>query len=311
MNGKTDQSAPKRPDSCPRCRSVDPKVRLCFPVVLPCNHPWHSTAATATPQTRTTMSASQALKDLVHCWDVFYSHLPDGEYRGLGGLRAAFREHRNLVPEVDVKPVPLTAEENQDDGRAVQGNQKYIGDNSVPTGRDCGIINISDSEVVPPQICAKQVPTDSHAQGTTPATQPKVKATYVGAPKIFALEQCCRQIDEAFGDYGCYLVGSALDRPDWRDVDVRFIMEDKKFAELFPDAGDYREQDQRWLLLTVAISEWLSKITGLPIDFQIQSQTHANARHRGKRSALGLKIDWKSSAQPSAPSVSEPQKENQ
>jgi hypothetical protein len=64
-----------------------------------------------------------------------------------------------------------TEEENQDDGRAVQGNQKYIGDNSVPTGRDCGIINISDSEVVPPQICAKQVPADSQAQGTTPATQ--------------------------------------------------------------------------------------------------------------------------------------------
>lgn len=116
------------------------------------------------------------------------------------------------------------------------------------------------------------------------------KASYVGAPAVFALEQACRDINDAFGGYGCYLVGSALERADWRDVDVRFIMKDEDFAVLFPNAGQCWEQDPRWLLLTVSISERLSKITGLPIDFQIQPQTHANEKHKGIRSALGLRI---------------------
>jgi hypothetical protein len=121
----------------------------------------------------------------------------------------------------------------------------------------------------------------------------KRKASHVGAPAVFVLEQACQQIGDAFGDYGCYLVGSALERPDWRDVDVRFIMPDDEFDRLFPDAGHdggWWEHDPRWLLLTVAISEHLSRLTGLPIDFQFQPQTHANERHKGgRRSALGMR----------------------
>jgi hypothetical protein len=104
---------------------------------------------------------------------------------GTGEVPAAPSEHS------------VEIEENQDDGRAVQGNQKYIDDNRVPAGRDCGTPNRSDSEVAPPLTEASQpepmcaecgkpankhycyfgssspktfqpVPTDSHAQGTTP-----------------------------------------------------------------------------------------------------------------------------------------------
>jgi hypothetical protein len=116
------------------------------------------------------------------------------------------------------------------------------------------------------------------------------KAIYIGAPACFALELACRDICEAFNGYGCYVVGSVLDKPDWRDVDIRFIMKDEDFAKLFPNAGQHWEHDARWLLMTVSISEHLSKITGLPIDFQFQPQTHANDRHKGKRSAIGLRI---------------------
>jgi hypothetical protein len=116
------------------------------------------------------------------------------------------------------------------------------------------------------------------------------KAVYIGAPACFALELGCREICDAFNGYGCYVVGSALERADWRDVDVRFIMPDDKFAELFPDAGQHWEHDARWLLLTISISERLSKLTGLPVDFQFQPQTHANERHKGKRNAIGLRI---------------------
>jgi hypothetical protein len=132
--------------------------------------------------------------------------------------------------------------------------------------------------------------------GSEVGTKNRKKANYVGAPAIFALEQACKYICEAFGGFGCYLVGSALERPDWRDVDVRYIMSDSDFAALFPNAGRCWEQDARWLLLTISISERLSKVTGLPIDFQFQPQTHANERHKGPRHSIGLWIaseSWK------------------
>jgi hypothetical protein len=127
--------------------------------------------------------------------------------------------------------------------------------------------------------------------------KPRAKAVHIGAPACFALEEAIRHVAEAFGAYeaggeyaGIYVVGSALERSDWRDVDVRMIMSDAKFAETFPDAGDHWEHDARWLLLTVAISERLSKLTGLPIDFQFQPQTHANKHHKGPRNAIGMRI---------------------
>lgn len=123
---------------------------------------------------------------------------------------------------------------------------------------------------------------------------PKKKGCHIGAPACFALEEAIRTVCEAFDAYGgtggCYVVGSALERDNWRDVDVRLIMQDDAFARVFPEAGAHWEHDARWLLLTVAISEHLSKRTGLPIDFQFQPQTHANERHTGRRNAIGLRI---------------------
>jgi hypothetical protein len=115
----------------------------------------------------------------------------------------------------------------------------------------------------------------------------KKKANYIGAPAIFILESACQQINKAFGGK-CYLVGSAIQCADWRDIDIRFIMEDNEFANLFPDAGQHWEQDIRWLLLTILISKELSKCCGHPVDFQFQPRTHANERHNGPRHALGM-----------------------
>lgn len=125
------------------------------------------------------------------------------------------------------------------------------------------------------------------------APEKRRKASYVGAPAIFALTAACQDINRAFGGFGCYLVGSSLERPDWRDIDVRFIMSDEEFLAEFPGAQHdgkphHWEQDPKWILLTVSISERLSKVSGLPVDFQFQPQTHANERHKGPRNALGL-----------------------
>lgn len=124
----------------------------------------------------------------------------------------------------------------------------------------------------------------------SPPPPKRVKGVYVGAPACFALELACQHLNRAFPGFGCYLVGSALERPDWRDIDVRLIMSDEEFDALFPGCckGGTWEFDARWLVMTTAISDWLSKQTGLPVDFQFQPQTHANERHKGPRNALGL-----------------------
>lgn len=124
---------------------------------------------------------------------------------------------------------------------------------------------------------------------------PRKKVAYIGAPACFALEQALKHVHDAFdedGHYGIYIVGSCLERADWRDVDVRMILGDEAFEKLFPKAemNGFWEFDARWCLLTVAISKWLSAQTGLPIDFQFQPMTHANKHHKGPRHAAGLHI---------------------
>ncbi len=119
----------------------------------------------------------------------------------------------------------------------------------------------------------------------------RTKVNHVGAPAVFELELACQELNRAFRDgYGCYLVGSSLERPDWRDVDVRMILPDEDFDKLFPGAESHWEFDPRWIIITTSISQWLAKRTGLPVDFQFQPQTHANSAHKGARHALGLRF---------------------
>lgn len=120
------------------------------------------------------------------------------------------------------------------------------------------------------------------------------KASYVGAPAIFILDQACRQINDAYGyckHAMIYQVGSSLERPDWRDVDLRMIMADEDFAREFPDADldSAWEMDAKWALLTAAISQHLSRLTGLPVDFQFQAMSFANAHHKGPRQPMGIR----------------------
>ncbi len=118
----------------------------------------------------------------------------------------------------------------------------------------------------------------------------RTKFIHIGAPACFALELAMQHVNSAFGGYGSYVVGSCLERPDWRDVDIRMIMDDEDFDKEFPNTrvDGIWEFDAKWLLLTVSISQWLKDQTGLPIDFQFQPQTHANQRHKGQRNAVGL-----------------------
>lgn len=86
-------------------------------------------------------------------------------------------------------------------------------------------------------------------------------------------------VEAAFGDevgYGIFHVGSSLTRADWRDVDVRTMLQDEEFDRLF---GGNR---LRLKFLNVTISEWLTARTGLPVDFQFQRASDANAEFGGR-----------------------------
>lgn len=84
-----------------------------------------------------------------------------------------------------------------------------------------------------------------------------------------------------------YLVGSCLTTPDYRDVDIRVILSDERYDELFkaprPCADPLRHA------LQVYFTEHYAKATGLRIDFQIQRRTDANKQYPGGgRHPLGI-----------------------
>ncbi len=107
------------------------------------------------------------------------------------------------------------------------------------------------------------------------------RATHLHITKLHALEHECRRFTAAFG-YNAYLVGSALERQDYRDVDLRLMLPDEEY-DAFIGANN-----ERLTLLNDALSDWLAARTGLPVDFQFQRRTEANEEHDGRRNAVGL-----------------------
>jgi hypothetical protein len=126
-----------------------------------------------------------------------------------------------------------------------------------------------------------------------PEPPPVERANFLPAPHAFLLNQACLTVNQALGDFGCYLVGSSLYRRDYRDVDVRFILEDAEFDRLFPDAKDHPQLNAFWSLVCTSVALMLKEQTGLPIDFQIQRQTQANEKFSsGRRHPLGLFLGY-------------------
>jgi hypothetical protein len=136
---------------------------------------------------------------------------------------------------------------------------------------------------------------DAHYGAKKRTKQTGRRSNFVPAPQFFNLNQACALVNRALGDYGCFLVGSALERRDYRDIDVRFVMEDTAYDRLFHDGrGDQGGGwlNPLWSLMCSSTSLWLSQQSGLPIDFQIQRMTQANKEHSGGRQALGIFLDY-------------------
>lgn len=106
-----------------------------------------------------------------------------------------------------------------------------------------------------------------------------------GMPAGIWLHKFGTIINDYFG-HTAYHVGSSLHTKDWRDVDVRLMLPDDEFEALF---GRNRncECNPKLAAVTLAFSALGKAMTGLPVDFQIQPESHANRVYGGQtRSAL-------------------------
>lgn len=126
---------------------------------------------------------------------------------------------------------------------------------------------------------------------TKPQGKPK-PIVGVGSPGILRLELFGRVVTDAF-DTHPYLVGTAATGKVWRDVDVRVILDDRIFWRLFNDQNaspmTTHSHGTRWASVCMAYSALGLAMTGLPIDFQVQSMTHANGLYGNRvRVPLGL-----------------------
>lgn len=109
------------------------------------------------------------------------------------------------------------------------------------------------------------------------------RVNYLTVAQNFALETACAVLNDA--GCGAYLVGSVMERANFRDVDLRCILDDEDFDQRFGG------QRVRLRLMNAAISEWVAARTGLPIDFQFQSMTEA-AQYKGKPgNPMGILIE--------------------
>jgi hypothetical protein len=110
----------------------------------------------------------------------------------------------------------------------------------------------------------------------------------VGMPADLKLQEFGSQLWHAFGE-PAYLVGSALQSKQWRDVDVRMILDDAEWERMGLGDPESCHTNGKWVALVLAFSALGKEMTGLPIDFQIQPQTWANEKFTGgRRSALGI-----------------------
>lgn len=97
------------------------------------------------------------------------------------------------------------------------------------------------------------------------------RSCHLSTLELHELDEACAPFLAAFGEHP-YLVGSASNRSDFRDVDVRLILADDEFDALFA------EREGLWALLSRLGSSHLRSKTGLPVDFQIQRRSEANEK---------------------------------
>ena len=111
------------------------------------------------------------------------------------------------------------------------------------------------------------------------ADEDRARAIYLRVDEVRRLDHWCESLLKAFEPCTVYLVGSVQDHADWRDVDVRVVVNDERLSgTLLMKLPD----------LNMLLSQWGQQQTGLPIDCQVQSRTECRA-HDGTRNPRGVK----------------------
>jgi hypothetical protein len=105
------------------------------------------------------------------------------------------------------------------------------------------------------------------------------RGNYIPVHQCRLLIEWAHTLNDMFGagDHGPYLVGSATQRADYRDVDLRMILDDDKVTAIPLDLRYFN----------MAVSLWGQQVTGLPIDFQVQPASEAD-QYRGPRHAIWI-----------------------
>jgi hypothetical protein len=106
----------------------------------------------------------------------------------------------------------------------------------------------------------------------------------IGQPQGMLLNEFGQRVCDAFGEIP-YHVGSSLSAMGqkgpitWRDVDVRLMLDDDVWEKMELGNPENPHGNAKWRALCIVFSEYGRHVTGLPIDFQLQQRTHANAKY--------------------------------
>jgi hypothetical protein len=107
-----------------------------------------------------------------------------------------------------------------------------------------------------------------------------------GMPELLLLHQFGRAVYETFGVYP-WLVGSALTEREPHDIDVRLVLSAQEFQRYCGAEFGENRPNSPWAWLSTAYALLARQMTGLPVDFQIQTTAHAARYKDGLRVVLG------------------------
>lgn len=161
------------------------------------------------------------------------------------------------------------------------------------TGRDSVSVHGVTDDTTGDQVWELRAPANPYRVEEAPPAVPTppphsddqfpliIPGTQLTTLQIYRLDAACAPLWSAFVG-ATYIVGSALTKPTPRDLDVRTMLDDEEFDRIF---GGH---PKLWELVCSSIGERLAAATGLPIDYQIQRTTEANAKYDGPRNPVGM-----------------------